>query len=357
MTMLVSRREALFSCGAMAFAGKAHAADAAGPRRRFVAGAMRGQQAVLAEFSTELGTREIVPMAGRAHQVMARRDVRGVFAVARRADRWALAVDLEAPDHAITIRPAEGHNFSGHVAPSPDGALAAFVEIRNRDAVGFLSVRESGTWREIARVETAGIGPHMALFVDDRHIAVANGGYYDVGDVKSPDGRIQASLAVIDRVSGQAAARVEAGRDYADYSLRHIAPAPEGIVAVLQRTADSLQETPPAAFWRAGALRPLFGPKPIDDPLRGYCSDVAIAGDFIIATSFTAGTVGAWRRGDGAFQGAFAHPFVGALAIDDRVCYAASQDGSLIGVACQPHPVATWKRVASVQWDNHGTFI
>lgn len=356
--MTLSRRQGLLGTGALILAGPALAADATGPGRSFIAGAMRGDQAVLAELSPTVGTRELLPMAGRAHQVIARRDARGVFAVARRSDRWALAVDLATPERAVTIHPAEGHSFSGHVAPSPDGAFAAFVEIRNRDAVGFLSLRESATWREVARLESGGIGPHMALFVDDRHIAVANGGYYDVGEAKSPDGAIQASLAVIDRVSGKPAARVEAGRDYAEYSLRHIAVAPEGIVAVLQRIASSKQETPPAAIWRAGVLEPLAGPKPVDDPLRGYCSDVAIAGEFIVTTSFTAGTVGAWRRADRSFQGAFAHPMVGALAIDERgVCYAASQDGTLIGVTCQPNPVATWKRAASVQWDNHGAFV
>jgi hypothetical protein len=329
------------------------------PKNAFVAGGRRRGQALLGLVDRSGGVQEVIGLSGRAHSVAALRWRGEVIAVARRPDRWAIVIDPAKPQVAVTIRPTEGHNFSGHVAISLDSALAAFVEIRESDAVGFLSMREvGGAWREVGRLETSGIGPHMAAWLDERHIAVANGGYYDVGDVRSPDGSIGASLAVIDWMSGRPASFASTGVAYADYSLRHIAVAPEGLAVVLQRNGNSQADTPPAALWRGGGLVPMPAAAPMLDPLRGNCSDVIVVGDYIVTTSRLAGTIGAWRRSDRAWLGSAELADVGALAADDDGnCFATSKDGTLAGIAFEPGPVVGWQQHVTFGWDNHGTFL
>jgi hypothetical protein len=174
--------------------------------------------------------------------------------------------------------------------------------------------------------------------------------------VASPDGHITASLAVIDRLSGRPAALVEAGASYADYSLRHIAAVPNGLAVVLQRLGTSLADTPPAALWHGGHLEPL--PMAAADPLRGYCSDVAVAGDCILTTSRLAGMVGAWRRSDRVWLGAAYLADVGALAVNGNGnCFAAAEDGTLAGIVLDPGPAVGWRQRVAFGWDNHGAFL
>src|SRR5262245_17149093 len=130
----------------------------------FAAGGLRGETFFVASADAQQGAfRELSALGGRAHQVVALGTRGDVIAVGRRADRWATIVNAHAPRGPSVVAPGDGHFFSGHVAVSPDGASAAFVEIRDSDGAGFLSIRETSGWRETRRASTGGIGPHMAL--------------------------------------------------------------------------------------------------------------------------------------------------------------------------------------------------
>jgi hypothetical protein len=333
---------------------------AAQTARTFVAGGLRGDKAFVAALDSQLlAFREITGLSGRAHQVVAMRDRGDVIAVARRADRWALVIDPEAVRDPVAAIPAEGHSFSGHVAVSPDGGSAAFVEIRDSDGAGFLSIRDtSAAWRERSRASTGGVGPHMIVWMDARAIAVANGGYQDIGAVTSPDGRIHASLAIVDPVIGRPTATADTVRDYSDYSLRHLANSSAGLVVALQRRGTSPAETPPVALWRGNELEPMNGPAAQDDPLTFYCSDVAVAGDAVIVTSSRAGAVGAWRLSQRKWLAGFAQKAAGALAVDaNGTCHVAAEDGSFLRVTCDPAPAIVERHQAPFGWDNHGAFL
>lgn len=345
--MRIARRDVLL--GLLAGVATAGGARAQAARSLFVGGAMRGANALVAAYDGLSAPVTWLALPGRAHH-LARLGVR-LIVVARRPGAWAHV--LRGPNEVeITLVPAAGHVFSGHVAVSPDRRAVAFVEIRRADGVGVVSLREAaGAWRETARLSTGGIGPHAALWTDDNRIVVANGGYYDLDGTDSPDGEIHGSLGLVDLRTARTRI-VRPPEELADCSLRHLAPAPDGVVIGLQRGGPSATGLHPVARFRDGAIVPMGSGG--GDPMRGYAGDVAVVGDLVFAASPRGGVVGLWDARDDAWLGAVRHADVCALAVGVNTCRAGAGDGAVLDLHRRS---ASLVGIADLAWDNHGVLL
>lgn len=281
MTMAMTRRAAL--AGAAALAASSGWAEAGAPA--FLAAARRGDGAWRLVGLREDGAQAFdLPLPGRGHAAAAHPHAPLAVAFARRPGRFALVIDCAAGREAARLSPPPARSFAGHGAFSADGATLFTAENADDLGEGRVGVWETAGWRRLGEFPTGGVGPHeMILAPGGGALVVANGGiltHPDSGRAKLNIPTMRPNLARLAADDGALIALVEPEPALRKNSLRHIAVAPDGVVAVAAQWEGDLREDPPLlALWRPGAEALAWLRAPGQARLKGYAGSCAMSRD------------------------------------------------------------------------------
>ena len=308
-----------------------------------------------------------VALPKRAHEVQMLHSALGhpthALAVARRPGEYLLRFDTRSARAVQWFEIEDDRVLCGHAAYALDGSALYTTETNTDTGAGMIAVRDPASLEKRAEFSSGGLDPHMLLVEPDGSLLVANGGLLslpETGRTKLNIGRMDSSLARLDPVSGM---QREAWRLSDPFlSLRHLARAPEGTVAVAMQAehADpaARRSAPLLALLDATGLRAV--PLPTAVALGGYGGDVAYvpgssaqaAGRFVISATRTGQL--AWWSAQGESPSQLALAEAGALAVHGADWLASGAQGDLRGTL-NAQPLE--RHLDSVRWDNHGKWI
>lgn len=306
-------------------------------------------------------------LPGRGHGFARHPRSGTIVAFGRRPGRFAAVFDPASGKTLKTIPAAEDRRFCGHGLFTQDGALLIATELEYSTGDGILGLYDCGDgYRRIGEYRSGGLDSHETLLLPDGvTLAVANGGILtdpDAPGIKLNRDTMDSSLAYIDTRDGSMLARLRLPTDFAQLSLRHMALAHDGTVAIgMQYEGPSSDRVPLVVTHRYGdtALALLEAPESGLSWLRNYCGSVAVDGAsrILAVTSPVGGVTGFWdlpgRRFVGVAEmrdvcGLAATPRDGEFVITSGLGGAATVD--VAERAAQPLADGA---LAAAQWDNH----
>ena len=284
-------------------------------RRRYLSAVGRlGGGYGLAGFDQDGGLWLDLPLPGRGHAVVLDPSGRRAVVLARRPGTFALAVEL-ASGAVTQIESGPGRHFYGHGVFSPDGARLYSTENAYDEGRGAIGVRDATDgFRRLGELPSHGIGPHdLALLPDGRTLVVANGGirtHPESGRRKLNLETMSPSLSYLERESGRLLDQASLDPALHRLSLRHLAVAADGEVAVAGQYQGGTEEAVPllALHRMGGAPRLLPAPTETAYRTRNYCGHVALdeSGAWLAASHPRGGLVTVWSRAEGRYRGAVA---------------------------------------------------
>ncbi|MCK0195523.1 DUF1513 domain-containing protein [Ancylobacter sp. 6x-1] len=305
-----------------------------------------------------------VGLAGqRLHWVEPSPDGRHAVAVARRPGTMAVMFDRLSGTVVEAFEPGEGRVFSGHGRFSADARRFLAVEIDRVTGVGTVTLRDAAEGFAIRdEWASSGIGPHD-LLADGDLLVVANGGLEPGTEEALGAEEAGASVALLDRATGETRAVAELHPDFASLSLRHLAVAPDGLLVVAAQDvlADGVARPLVHAVGRDGQLTAFDAPEAEWRGFRTYIGSVAfdLSGDYVAAASPRGNRVTLWRR-DGRFLGSVplvdgcglaptrkAGEFLATSGLGETVLIAT--DGMSVGVAA--------RKAGGPRFDNHAALV
>ena len=367
---MLSRRGLLQGIGAVALIAPVAlpARALAQPAARYIGARMAAPQSWFATgFAGDGRVICDVALPGRGHGFARQPRSGAIVAFGRRPGSFAAVFDPAGGRPLKTIPAAEDRRFCGHGLFIRNGAVLIASELEYSTGEGILGLYDSGDgYRRIGEYRSGGLDPHETLLLPDGiTLVVANGGILtdpDAPGVKLNRDSMDSSLAYIDTRDGALLAQYRLPDDYAQLSLRHMAMARDGRVAVgMQYEGPSGDRVPLVVTHRYGdqALALLEAPDSGLSRLRNYCGSVAVDGAsrILAVTSPVGGVTGFWDLP--------ARQFIGTADLSD-VCglAAAARDGEFVvtsglgGAATvavaerATHPLADGA-LAAARWDNH----
>ncbi|HET7409882.1 MAG TPA: DUF1513 domain-containing protein [Paracoccaceae bacterium] len=296
----------------------------------------------------------------RGHAAAAHPDRAEAVFFARRPGTYALVVDCGAGRIAAELRAPEGRHFYGHGAFSADGATLYTTENDYAAGEGRVGIWDAGAgYRRLGEVASGGVGPHeMLLMPDGETLAVANGGiltHPDSGREKLNIPTMAPNLAYLRTRDGALLETVEPAPELRLNSLRHLAVAPDGLVAIAAQWQGVPEDGVPLLALHGRGRPGLVWAEA--DPLslramEGYAGSVAFdgAGRMAAITGPRGGLLLAWD-GEGAPAGIWRRADVCGIA--PAATGWTATDG-LGGVTHLGADLSVRRSVAHlVAWDNH----
>jgi hypothetical protein len=289
--------------------------------------------------------------------------------VARRPGEYLARLNLRT-GRLLQLHAMEPDRYlSGHAVLSQDGRFIFTSESDGETGQGVIAQRNVRSLETVREFPSAGIGPHALLWDAHGKLLVANGGILtlpETGRRKRNLSQMAPNLVRMD--TGSAAVLGQYALPDPFLSLRHLALAPDGTVAVALQAehADSAtrQAAPALALWGPDGLNPVPWPKDTGPPpgWQGYAADVCWSGQAFHVSATGAGQVLAWSaRGEWRGMTALAHAT--ALAHGPGGLVAGGSQQALEVAAREPHNTGTptgrpdRRYPLAVGWDNHGLLL
>lgn len=229
-----------------------------------------------------------IPTPGRGHGA-AFDPVRGEAAVfSRRPGTWMAIIDTRDGRLVRELSAASGRSFNGHGCFCA-GRLFVSETLEHCAMVtapvtqGLIGVYDpDDAYRRIGEFRSHGLDPHDIRAADDRTLVVANGGLLfdrDAPRVKLNVATMDPSLAYFDARDGLLIAQHRLAAPHQQLSIRHLAVAGDGTVAIaMQFEGPSTLRPPLIALHRSrhAALTLVELPDPLLASLRNYCGSAAV---------------------------------------------------------------------------------
>jgi hypothetical protein len=313
-----------------------------------------------------------ITLAMRAHEIALHPAAAQCLAVGRQPGRLSTMIDLATGRALYDLTPSEEHEFNGHAVFLSTGDELVLTEEHIETHIGRLSFYESATGQWLRSWPSQGIEPHEALIDKTRNrLIVANGGILQRGAI----GEVDSSIVVLDLADGQVLVKTTLPEELASLSMRHLALAASGEVAVAMQDQDPQSDLRPLVGMMGldGQLRFLEIPRDIAMTLRGYIGSVAIdrSSQVVCATSPKGNAALFWEL---ARDRHTSDRWLGSVRIADGCGVAPSgQPGSFVVTGGQGdillvetlnrsgQPAAprssVLARESRWQWDNHLTLL
>ena len=262
--------------------------------------------AFLAAFDDVGGRTFDLALSGRVHG-FAQRPGRPeeVIAFGRRPGTFMAVADARDGRLRQRIEATDNRRFCGHGAFDLEGRLLHVTELEYDTGDGVIGVYDAADgYERVAEFRSGGLDPHeIRLLPDGETLVVANGGILtdpDAPGIKLNIDDMDSSLAYIRRRDGKILHLAKLPDELSQLSLRHLAIAPDGTVAVvMQYEGPSSDRVPLVALNRPGeALTTLDFPDRLLGRLRNYCGSVAFdaSGGLLATTSPVGGVTALWDR-------------------------------------------------------------
>lgn len=301
-----------------------------------------------------------VALPARAHQLLklpqsARRKSLQVLVLARRPGEYLLRMD-PIGNTALQWHTMEDDRYlGGHAVLAADGQRFFTTETDAATGIGLIAERDADSLEKLREFASGGIGPHALLLEPGGTLLVANGGILNLpetGRRKLNLGTMAPNLTRLDTARGAVVTQFRLPDPL--LSLRHLAMAPDGTIAVgLQAEHPDLTERRVAPAmglldkqgfetvpWQNGGPPPLW---------NGYAADVCWSGGQFWISAPQAGWLAGWSP-DGKSQSTLALSGAGALASNGPQWLAAGDRTAVlmgrVGSANAYFPLA-------LPWDNH----
>ncbi|QYX57588.1 DUF1513 domain-containing protein [Roseovarius sp. SCSIO 43702] len=297
-------------------------------------------------------------LPGRGHAAAAHPSRPEAVAFARRPGTFALVLDCMTGQETARLTAPDGHHFSGHGTFSAEGTLLFTAENDYRNARGMVGIWDAAHgYSRIGALPSGGVGPHdLRLMPSGTTLVVANGGietHPDTGRAKLNLPLMRPNLAYLS-LDGTVLDRAEPPSEWHKLSLRHLAVAPDGRVAVAGQWQGDAAETPPllAMHEMGGALAFAETAETEARAMQGYAGSIAMSGggDEIAITG---------PRGGRALVFDSARRLVTRIEAPDICGVAPARDGLLFTTGqgqilrrTPGAPPTTTSRHA-LSWDNH----
>lgn len=244
-----------------------------------------------------------IPTQGRGHGAAFDAERCQAVVFSRRPGTWMAIIDTGSGALLREVSAAVGRSYNGHGCfcaghlfvsetlerGSLDGAQAGQGLI-GQGVIGVYDPDDA--YRRIGEFPSHGLDPHDIRAADGQTLVVANGGLLidrDAPRVKLNIATMEASLAYFDARDGQLLAHHRLAPEHHQLSIRHLAIAGDGTVAVAMQFEGPSTARPPLVALhrdRHAALTLLELPDPILASLRNYCGSAAVdAGGQTLAVS------------------------------------------------------------------------
>lgn len=368
--MAIDRRATLAALAALAAFG--HAPGAFGgaryapPRRRYASARRRADGSFsVAQLDAAGRLFAELDLPARAHAVVARPDGAGSVVLARRPDRFGVAIGPSRPPQPFDS--GDRRHFYGHGAFSSDGRLLYTTENDFEAGRGMIGLRDAARgYRKIGEWPSDGIGPHELCRLPGRNVlAIANGGiatHPDHGRAKLNLDAMAPALVYQDAGTGETLRTLALPREFHRLSLRHLAAGAGGMLALAgQYEGPANDLLPLVAVHRRGepGLRFLTAPDGVWRAMNHYCGGAAFdRRGRVLAVSAPRGNVIAfWMAEEDRFLGTRSLTDVCGIAADG------SDGGFLVttglGAVARINPLAGTRQLLvpprrdGTAWDNH----
>ena len=296
-------------------------------------------------------------LPARGHGVLIARARNLAIVLARRPDRFGIAVDLDTGKTVASFEAPPGHHFYGHGFVLPGDRY--FVATENdfeaeRGVCGIYDMADG--YRRVGAFETGGIGPHEAILLDDQlTVVAANGGiatHPDYPRMKLNLPTMQPALAYIDFVSGRVEEVVRPPEHLRMLSIRHAAQSGDGAVWWCgQYEGPAGDRVPLVGVHRRGEpLTTVDAPDEIYRNMNHYTGAVAAdpGGRLIAVTSPRGGTLTLFDANTREVAGQRRLPDVCAVTVGGSG-FVATTGAGWFGTARKGLAVTT----PGIAWDNH----
>lgn len=305
-----------------------------------------------------------VALPARAHQLLvlppsARRNGLQALVLARRPGEYLLRMD---PVRATALQwhtMEDDRYLGGHAVLSANGRTFFTTETDAANGQGLIAERDVHSLEKLREFASGGIGPHALMQEPGGTLWVANGGILNLpetGRRKLNVGTMAPNLTRLDAQSGAVLAQYRLSDPW--LSLRHLAIAPDGTIAVgLQAEhPDPLDRraAPAMALLNAQEFQTVpWQQSTAPTGWNGYSADVCWGGGQFWVSAPQAGWLAGWTA-DGQTQTTVPLPGAGALASSGAEWLAAGSRAVLqMGPVAAPgknYPLA-------LPWDNHATLV
>lgn len=297
-----------------------------------------------------------LPIPARGHAAAAHPERPEAVAFARRPGTFAVVLDCVAGKQTALLAAPEGRHFYGHGTFSRDGSLLYTVENDYNTPRGVVSVWEVASgYLRLGEFPSGGIGPHdIRLMPDGETFVVANGGietHPDSGRTKLNLGTMKPNLTYL-QADGTILEQVELDHDIHRNSIRHLALAPDGLVAfAMQWEGDTAEHPPLVSTHRRGEAPRLFqAAEDVHREMRGYAGSVAYEDGKIAITSPRGGMVQVFDVETGDCTGVHKLADVCGLSSGPGGFTVTTGTGEVSGLG----PTGLrWDTTLACQWDNH----
>lgn len=354
----IDRRQLLAAMAAGAFTGLVPLAARAGSPAAYIATRREiGGSFAAAVFDAQGRVLFTEALQGRGHDIAVAPNGSLAVVFARRPGRFALVIDLEQQARRLAFTAMPGRHFYGHGFFSPDARLLYATENDYEAGRGVLGVYDvAAGFARIGEFDAGGIGPHQALLVDERTVAVANGGirtHPDHDREKLNLATMRPNLAYVDRETGDLLDRVELPESYRRLSIRHACADGKGRVWFGgQYEGDGTDPVPLLGHHRRGGeIGLVSADAAIWTAMNNYVGAVALSADGgrIAATSPRGGVVTVWDADSRRHLSSMALPDVCAVGPAPGGSTFVTADG-LGAVYRGRERLALYPGIA---WDNH----
>ncbi len=221
-----------------------------------------------------------IHLPDRGHAAAAHPTRPEAVAFARRPGTFAIVLDCRSGAQTAILSAPEGRHFYGHGAFSADGHWLYTTENDYEAGEGRIGVWDAT--RDYARADefaSGGVGPHdIKRLPGSDVLVVANGGietHPDTGRTKLNIPVMAPNLTYV--ADGQVVDTAELGREWYKNSIRHLAVAPDGLVAFGMQWEGADGPVPVVGLHRRGEEAVLLDAS--DEAMRqmqGYVGSIAL---------------------------------------------------------------------------------
>jgi hypothetical protein len=221
-----------------------------------------------------------LPLPARGHAAAVHPERAEVVAFARRPGHFAFVIDCASGEARVRLAPPEGRMFNGHGAFSSDGLRLYTSEVVGETSEGRLGIWDAARgYARLDEVATGGLGPHDVRRLPDGSLVVANGGLRT-----DPADRTNLNVETMEpnlsylSAEGAIVEQVRLDAELHQNSIRHLAVAPDGMVAfAMQWEGDPALAVPLLGLHRRGSPALLCPPPEADGlAMRGYAGSIAL---------------------------------------------------------------------------------
>ncbi len=247
-----------------------------------------------------------VALPARAHQLIvlppsARRPSLQALVLARRPGEFMVRMDVLRQAALQWHRMEDDRYLGGHAVLGADGKTFFTTETDASTGQGLVVERDLHSLQAIREFASGGVGPHALLLEPGGTLLVANGGILNLpetGRRKLNLSQMDPKLTRLDASSGAIVAQFRLPDPR--LSLRHLAVAPNGTIAVVlqsEHATPAERATAPAwALLEGQQLRAVHWESAADTPARwdGYAGDVCYAHQRFWVSAPHAGWLASW---------------------------------------------------------------